>query len=235
MASRTPDPLVRTRPRLAFPVVGVGASAGGFEAFVALLQGLPTDTGMAFILVQHMDPTHPSLLPSLLAKHCSMPVRQVTDGELIEPNQVYVVPSDARLTVFDGALRLLPRRVSPELHLPIDTFLDSLADECENSAVAVILSGTGHDGTRGVRSIKAEGGVTFAQDVESAKFPQMAASALASGCVDFCLPPAAIAAELVQISRQPYLRRQGGVTTAEDANFHEICRRLSVSISASAS
>ena len=218
------DPSRGLRSRFPFPVVGIGASAGGLEAFTALLEALPADTGMAFLLVQHLDPAHESLLPALLAKVSAMPVREAVDGEVIEPNHVYVAPSAARLTVRAGALRLLPRKAGPENHLPIDGLLDSLAQECQSRAIAVILSGTGVDGTRGVRSVKAAGGVTLVQDPYSAKFPQMCDSACASGSVDFELAPAGIAAELVRLGRQPYLRQ---IRLDPDPGFAEVCQILS--------
>ena len=189
-----------------FPIVGVGASAGGLEAFTELLKAMPATTGMAFVLIQHMDPTHESMLPQLLGKATSMPVRQVQDGLAVEPDHVYVIPPDAGMTIDQGILRLMARKVTAGKILPIDDFFRALAEDRKTAAIGVILSGTASDGTLGLTAIKAEGGITFAQDQQSARFPDMPLSAVAAGCVDFCLPPDKIAAELARMGRHPYIR-----------------------------
>jgi two-component system CheB/CheR fusion protein len=189
-----------------FPVVGVGASAGGLEAFTALLKALPADTGMSFVLIQHMDPTHESMLPRLLSKATTMPVHEVTDGMAVEPSHVYVIPSNAGMTISKRVLRLAARTEGAGKNLRIDDFFYSLAEDLKSAAIGVILSGTGSDGTRGLETIKAEGGITFAQDGKTAKFPDMPLSAMATGCVDFSLPPQRIAAELARMGRHPYVR-----------------------------
>ena len=147
-----------------FRIVGVGASAGGLEAFTALLKALPKDTGMAFVLVQHMDPAHESALSRILSRSTEMPVNDVTDGVAVAPNRVYVIPSNGDITIRDGKLRLVVRKEVGGRHLPIDLFLSSLADDRKQAAIGIILSGTASDGTQGLKAIKAEGGVTFAQD-----------------------------------------------------------------------
>src|SRR5713101_2450506 len=184
-----------------FPIVGVGASAGGFEAFGEMLNALPADTGMAFVLIQHLDPTHESMLAPLLARKSALPVSQVIDGMAVEPNHVYVIPPNARMGIHDGLLKLMQRAATGEKNMPIDYFFQSLAASCKDAAIGVILSGTATDGTFGLKAIKAEGGICFAQDEASAKYPGMPASAIAAGCVDFALPPRKIAAELTRISR----------------------------------
>ena len=187
-----------------FPVVGAGASAGGLEAFTALLKALPDDTGMAFVLVQHMDPAHESALSQILSRATEMPVGEVTDGIAVKPNHVYVIPSNADIIVRDGFLRLAERQEIAGRHLPIDRFLGSLAEDRKGAAIGIVLSGTGSDGTRGLKAIKAEGGVTFAQDEKSARYPGMPMSAVAAGCVDFVLPPGKVAAAIKRLSRHPY-------------------------------
>ncbi len=132
-----------------FPIVGIGASAGGLEAFSQLLRALPADTGMAFVLVQHLDPTHESRLPEVLARTTAMPVGTVTDHLRVEPDHVYVIPSNADLTIGAGVFALTPRAV-PDRHTPIDHFFRSLAQEQEGRAIGVVLSGTGSDGTLGL-------------------------------------------------------------------------------------
>jgi len=185
-----------------FPIVGVGASAGGFEAFGEMLNALPADIGMAFVLIQHLDPTHESMLAPLLARKSALPVNQVVDGMAVEPNHVYVIPPNTRMGIHDGLLKLMKRAAGGEKNMPIDYFFQSLAASCKDAAIGVILSGTATDGTFGLKAIKAEGGICFAQDEESAKYPGMPASAVAAGCVDFALPPRQIAAELTRIARQ---------------------------------
>lgn len=194
--------------RASFPVAGVGASAGGLEAFTALLKALPADTGIAFVLVQHMDPTHESILPKLLAKATAMPVHEVGDGMLVEPNRVYVIPPNARMTISQGFLRLTSRAEGSGRNLPIDAFFCALAADLQRGAIGIVLSGLASDGTQGLEAIKAEGGITFAQDEKSARFSGMPLSAAAAGCVDSVLPPEEIAAELTRIGRHPYIRSQ---------------------------
>jgi two-component system CheB/CheR fusion protein len=185
-------------------IVGIGASAGGLEAVSALLRALPKDTGMAFVLVQHLDPTHASMLTEILSRATAMPVVEGHEGLTVEADHVYVIPPAMNLSVARGTLHLEPRRESKNPYRPIDHFLLSLAEDQGFRSVGVILSGSATDGTLGLEAIKAEGGITFAQD-DSAQHTSMPASATAAGCVDFVLPPAAIAAELVRISRHPYV------------------------------
>lgn len=186
-----------------FPVVAVGASAGGLEAFTHLLKNLPADTGMAFILIQHLAPAHESILTELLSKATAMPVSEVKEGVAVEPNKVYVIPPAREMNIVQGILHLTPRETGGEQHMPVDSFLRSLAEDRKDNSIAVIMSGTGCDGSLGVRAIKAEGGIVLAQD-ESAKYDGMPKCAVATGSVDFVLPPDKIAAELMRISRHPY-------------------------------
>jgi two-component system CheB/CheR fusion protein len=185
-----------------FPVVAVGASAGGLEAFTSLLRRLPANTGMAFVFIQHLAPAHESMLPQLLARETAMPVNPIEDGALLVPDQVYVIPPNAAIAVSGLALSLTPRETAGTA---IDGFLRSLAVSHKNRAVAVILSGTGSDGALGVQAIAEEGGVVFVQEPESAKFDGMPRSAIATGCSDFILAPEGIATELARISREPRL------------------------------
>ena len=189
----------------AIPIVGIGASAGGLEALRQLFAELPADTGMAFVVIQHLDPERPSLLSSVLAGDVSMPVVQVTERMRAEPNRVYVIPPSADLDIEHGFLSLVPRPQTGKLHLPIDSFFHALAEDLPGRAIGVVLSGSASDGTEGLRAIKAAGGITFAQDPESSQFRSMPESALAAGVVDFRLPPEGISRELVRLSRHPYL------------------------------
>jgi len=187
-----------------FPIVGVGASAGGLEAFTQMLGALPVDTGMAFVLVQHLAPTRASLLAEILSRATEMPVTEVQDEPRVKPNRVYVIPPDRDMVISQGVLQLRPRQEARGQHRPIDFFLRSLAADQRHRSIGVILSGTATDGTLGLQEIKAEGGITFAQD-DSAQQSSMPRSAVASGCVDFVLPPNGIAKELGRIARHPYV------------------------------
>jgi two-component system CheB/CheR fusion protein len=186
-------------------VVGFGASAGGLEAFTEVLAHLPADTGMAFVLVQHLDPHHASALAQLLSRSSPMPVLEIRDGMQAEPNRVYVIPPNANLALTNGALKLLPR-TGAGAPMSIDFFFKSLAEQEGSRAIGVVLSGSATDGTLGLKAIKAEGGISLCQDEQSAKYDGMPRSAIAAGCVDFVLPPKEIAGELVRISRHSYIR-----------------------------
>jgi len=187
-----------------FPVVGIGASAGGLEAFSQLLECLPADTGMAFVLIQHLDRTHPSLLREALAKTSTMPVRQAEQGMQVAPGHVYVIGPNTCISMHHGLLQLSPRGTEPSQHLPVDFFLQSLAKELGSRAIGVVLSGSASDGTEGLRAIRAEDGIALAQDPRSAKFPGMPQSAIDAGVVDYCLKIPELAKELVRLSHHPY-------------------------------
>ena len=186
----------------AFPIVGVGASAGGLEAFTELLRHLPPDTGMAFVLVQHLDPNHQSILAELLSSKTPMTVIEATDDLPVAPDSVYVIPPAADITIEQGALKLSARSSSGHHH-PVDLLLASLAQELKTSAVAVILSGTAADGAAGVQAIRKESGTTLAQDPATAKHSGMPDNAIATGAVDFVLPIPLIARQLSVIAGHP--------------------------------
>jgi two-component system CheB/CheR fusion protein len=196
-------------------IAAIGASAGGIEAFTELVSNLPTDTGMAFVLVQHLDPKHHSLLTELLSKKTSLTVEEVTDGMGVQANHVYVIPPNASMSISDHTLQLEPRGEERGAHMSIDRFMRSLAAELGNRAIGVILSGSGSDGTLGMAEIQAQGGVTFAQDESSAKYDGMPRSAIAAGCVDYVLPPRGIARELARIARHPYVAPDGAGKVTE--------------------
>ncbi len=191
-----------------FPIVGVGASAGGLEAFHQLLGSLPVDTGMAFVLVQHLAASHPSALAEILSRATRMPVTEVRYEAGIEPNSVYVIPPDRDMILTGGTLQLLPRDAGVQ-HRPIDRFFLSLAEAQNHKALGVVLSGTGSDGTSGLEAIKSEGGITFAQDA-TAQHQGMPRSAIESGCVDFILNPGEIADEIARIGRHPHASAEPG-------------------------
>jgi two-component system CheB/CheR fusion protein len=200
-------------------IVAIGASAGGIEALTDLMNYLATDTGMAFVLVQHLDPKHHSILTELLARKTAMPVTEVTDGLSVEPDHVYVIPPNASMTISDHTLHLGPREESRGAHMPVDHFMRSLAEQKGNRAIGIILSGSGSDGTLGMVEIQGHGGVTFAQDHATAKYDSMPRSAVVAGCVDYVLPTKGIAKELARIARHPYVARNtlSGATEDEAA------------------
>ncbi len=184
-----------------FFVVGIGASAGGLEAVTELLGAVPADTGMAFILVQHLDPSHKSLLSEILAKKTAIPLSEARAGEVVRPGHVYVIPSDAILSVRDGHIDLARRRSTGERPSPVDILFTSLAAMYSDHAIGVVLSGGDSDGSLGVRQIKHAGGLTFAQQPASARFPNMPRHAIETGCVDFVLRPHDIADEIGRLRR----------------------------------
>jgi two-component system CheB/CheR fusion protein len=184
-------------------LIGVGASAGGLEAFGTLLRNLPEKAQLSLVLVTHLDPHHESVLAELLDQQTPLPVRQVTHDTPLECDRVYVIPPNQNMIVEQGVLKLSPQAGRTN-RLPIDTFFASLAAERREKAVGVVLSGNASDGTLGLKAIKAEGGITFAQD-RSARFESMPRTAIAAGVVDFVLPPQGIARELAALARHPYL------------------------------
>ncbi|MGH9761171.1 MAG: chemotaxis protein CheB, partial [Blastocatellia bacterium] len=188
-----------------FPIVGVGASAGGLEAFTQLLSGLPIDSGMAFVMVQHLAPQHESVLTELLSRSTSLPVTEVRDGMIVEPDHIYVIPPNMNMALLHGKLNLMSRAEHPGQHLPIDYFFRSLAADQGSKAIGVVLSGTASDGAQGLAAIKAEGGITFAQDPKTAKYDGMPRSSITAGVVDFVLGPREIALGLVRIGNHPYV------------------------------
>ena len=207
-----------TRADTVFPIVGIGASAGGLEACSELLEHLPADTGMAFVLVQHLDPSHKSMLAELLGRTTAMPIDEVVDGTRVEPNHAYIIPPNTELGILNKTLHLLPRTEKSGPPLPIDYFMQSLAQDQGGAAIGIVLSGSASDGTIGLKAIKAAGGITFAQDEASAKYSSMPRSAVAAGCVDFVLSPREIAKELVRIMRQPRVLR---LIAAKDTELPE--------------
>jgi two-component system CheB/CheR fusion protein len=208
-------------------VVGVGASAGGLEAFTELLSHLPNDTGMAFVLIQHLDPKHESHLTELLSKASKMPVSEVNGETRTRANHVYVIPPQCNLGISDGVLHTPPRPVSGR-NMPIDSFFRALAVDQGSKALGVVLSGTASDGTLGLQAIKAAGGITFAQEMRTAKFDSMPRSAIAAGVADFVLPPAGIARQLVDIARDSRagIEPREAIDSPGDPELAQILRQI---------
>jgi len=188
--------------RVPFPIVGIGGSAGGLEAFSMLLEKLPSNLGMAYVYIQHLSPNHESFLPEIISRKTEMKVRKVEDDMQIEKDHLYVIPSNYNVSIKDGKLKLSEQEKGGMLHA-IDHFLTSMAPVYQQNGIGILLSGTGSDGTLGLMSIKAEGGITFAQD-DSAQYQDMPYHAVEMGCVDFVMPPDKIAKELASLIKHPY-------------------------------
>ena len=191
-----------------FPVVGVGASAGGLDAFKRFVKAIPQHCGMAFILVQHLEPSHESILTELLQKVTEIPVQEIANDVRVEPDHIYIIPSNSMLTANDGLLQLSARPPKNVKNMPIDVFFHSLAEVHQSHAIGVILSGTGADGTSGLKFIKEHGGITFAQDNHTAAFDGMPQSAVDADVVDFILSPEEIVLQLVKLN-QPFKMKAG--------------------------
>ena len=188
-----------------FVIVGIGASAGGLEALNRLFSAMPDEPGMAFVVIQHLDPTRQSLTSELLGKHTSMRVTQVEDEPHVAPNRVYVIPPNKYLSISQGTLHLSEPEHPRASRMAIDHFLRSLAKDQQQRAVAIILSGTGADGTLGVKAVKANGGFVIAQDPDSADHAGMPRGAIATKLVDCVLPPEEMAETLISFARHPYI------------------------------
>ncbi|SEN67152.1 chemotaxis protein CheB [Palleronia pelagia] len=211
-------------------VVGVGASAGGLEALNELVAAIPEGSGLAFVVVQHLSPDHPSIMDELLSSHTALPVWKIEDGMEISPDQIFVIPSGPALEVVDGRFHLLPRDDRKGIRTPIDVFLTSLSEAYGEDACCVILSGTGTDGTLGLKAIKAGGGVAIVQEAASARFPGMPDSAAATGVVDARLPAGDVPANLISLLNHRDEVRNGhrgdAVFTTIEARLDQILELL---------
>jgi len=189
-----------------FPIVGLGASAGGLAAFEAFFSGMPADAdpGMAFVLVQHLAPDHKSILTDLIRRYTRMQVFEVEDGMVVKPNCAYIIPPNRDMAFLNGALQLMEPYAPRGQRLPIDFFFRSLAQDQRERAICIVLSGTGSDGTQGVRAIKGEGGMAMAQEPASTEYDGMPRSAIATGLVDYELPPAEMPAQLIAYAAHAY-------------------------------
>ena len=185
-----------------FPIVGIGASAGGLEPIRELLGHLPSTLGLSFVIIQHLAAGHESLLPEILARSTKMQVVQVTDNLEVIKNHVYVIPPGTTMTLEGSYLKLVPKVATQR---PINAFFSSLALERKSQAIGIVLSGLGNDGTEGLKAIKAEGGITFAQEPKNAQYADMPRNAIDSQAIDFVLEPERIAKELTILAKQPNL------------------------------
>lgn len=206
-----------------FWVVGIGASAGGLDAFKQLIKAIPVDSGMAYILVQHLDPNHESILTEILQKITLIPIHEITDNVEVEPDHIYVIPSNKLLTANDGILNLTDRS-SKAQSMSIDLFFTSLAEVHRKQAIGVVLSGTGKDGTEGLKAIKEQGGLTFAQQQQTAGYAEMPQNAIDASIVDYVLPPDEIIIKLLDLDKAKTNVRVEH--TPEDIVFNKIIRLI---------
>ncbi|MGM0552256.1 MAG: chemotaxis protein CheB [Pseudomonadota bacterium] len=201
-------------------IVGIGASAGGLEALDTFFRHMPPESGLAFVVIQHLSPDYKSLMAELLSRQTRMPVQRAEDGQQVEADHVYLIPPKKNLTLFHGKLLLKEQDASRGVNLPIDVFLRSLAEDQCDRAIAIILSGTGSDGTRGIRAIKEQGGMIMVQSTDSAKFDGMPRSASHTGLPDFVLPPEEMPRLLQSFVQHPHTAKTDGpgvIVTDEDA------------------
>jgi two-component system CheB/CheR fusion protein len=205
--------------QVGFPIVGIVASAGGLDAFKKFFNAMPADSGMAFVLVPHLDPTHESLMVGLLSKLTPMPVVEATQGMVVQMNSVYIIPPRNFLAISQGRLQLREPPKQRGWQTSIDFFLRSLAQDQNERAIGIVLSGTGSHGALGIREIKLAGGMVMAQAPETAEYDQMPKNSIATGLIDCILPPEQMPAALVNYVEQPYLSSVGKITSpAEDSS-----------------
>ena len=209
--------LAENKEHIDFPVVGIGASAGGLDAFKSLLENLPLDTGLSFIVIQHLAAGHASMLTDILARFTKIPVQIVQDGMQIEPDNVYVIPPGTTMTMKNQVLILGPKDKTLK---PIDTFFISLAENLKTQSIGIVLSGTGSDGTEGLKAVKSQGGITFAQTPNSAQYPDMPQNAISADATDFVLTPDKIASELQRIGKNIELAHRE-IEAKEETNIKQ--------------
>ncbi|MFH0823569.1 MAG: CheR family methyltransferase, partial [Pseudomonadota bacterium] len=205
LTGREGDPSVPDT-KASFPIIGIGASAGGLEAFEQFFTNIPLDTGMAFVLIQHLDPTHKSILTELVQRYTRMKVQEVVDGVAVEPNTVYIIPPNRYLAILHGKLHLMEPTAPPGQRTPIDFFFRSLAEDQKDKSICIVLSGTGTEGALGLRAIKGEGGMGMVQEPGSAKYDGMPRSAVATGLADYVTPVERMPGLLIEYVRRAFGR-----------------------------
>jgi len=212
---RATSPVKSAEDKKSFPIVGIGASAGGLETLKVFFSSMPADADIAFVVIQHLSPRHKSIMSSLLEKHTRMPVREIQDGMDISPNCVYLNPPDKNVAVFNRRLHLMEPIKTNGINLPIDFFFRSLSEDLREKAVGIIVSGTASDGTLGIKAIKAEGGMAMVEDPATAKYEGMPRSAVKTGLVDFILPVEKMSEALIAYLKHPLLKSPGKTKVSE--------------------
>ena len=203
-------------------IVGIGASAGGLETLEAFFHQMPPDSGIAFVIIQHLSPRHKSIMASLLAKHTRMAVREIEDATALEPNCVYLNPPDKNVAIFNQVLHLMQPVKTGAINMPIDYFFRSISEDRKEKAIAVILSGTASDGTLGIKAVKGEGGMVMVQDPDTAKYEGMPRSAVDTGLVDFIVPVEQMPEHLIRYLRHQIVRKPGKIAFDETSSRHQL-------------
>jgi len=206
-------------------IVALGASAGGLEALTTFFTHMPSDSNMAFVVIQHLSPDHKSMMDTLLARHTRMNILQAKDGMIVSPNTIYLIPPKHFLTLFNGTFLLKPFDKTRGLHLPIDVFMLSLAEDADSRSIGIIFSGTGSDGAIGIQAIKKAGGMAMVQDIETAQFDGMPRSAMATGMIDYNCPPDHMPDIIMNYTHHPCIARNGSkqfVLNPEDTDLNKI-------------
>lgn len=203
-------------------IVGIGASAGGLETLEAFFHKMPTDSGIAFVIIQHLSPKHKSIMAALLAKHTRMTVCEIEDPTPIEPNSVYLNPPNKNVAVFNQVLHLMEPVRTGAINMPIDYFFRSLSEDRKERAIAIVLSGTASDGTLGIKAVKGEGGMVMVQDPDTAKYDGMPKSAIETGLVDFILPVEQLPENLMRYIKHPIINKPGKIASAETSGRHQL-------------
>jgi two-component system, chemotaxis family, CheB/CheR fusion protein len=203
-------------------VVGIGASAGGLETLEAFFHTIPTDSGMAFVIIQHLSPKHKSIMAALLDKHTNMTVREIEDATPLEPNCVYLNPPNKNVAIFNQVLHLMEPIKTGAINMPIDYFFRALAEDQTEKAIAIILSGTASDGTQGIKAVKGEGGMVMVQDPGTAKYEGMPRSAIKTGLVDFILPVEQMPERLMRYIKHPVIKKPNKIAFNETSSQHQL-------------
>ncbi|MFN4298615.1 MAG: chemotaxis protein CheB [Thermaurantimonas sp.] len=209
-------------------VVGIGASAGGLEALQEFFKNVPNNSGLAYVVVQHLSPDYKSLMNELLARFTSIPIQIIEDGMLLEANHIYLIPPKKNLTVFHGKLLLEEHKPSKGINLPIDIFFRSLASDYGKKAIGIILSGTGSDGTLGIKAIKEAGGMVMVQDEKTAKFDGMPKSSIATGVVDFILPPSKMPEAIINYIKHPFIENKNAIEEILTQNIDQLAKIMHI-------
>ena len=220
-AATAKKPMTRRKETKDFPIVGIGASAGGLEALETFFSHMPHDSNIAFVVIQHLSPRHKSIMGSLLSKCTQMEVIEIKDGIKLESNRVYLNPPDKNVIIINNTLQLMTPVKTGSINLPIDCFFRSMAEDLGEKAICIILSGTATDGTLGLKAVKGGGGIAMVQDPDSAKYDGMPRSAIATGIVDFIEPVEKIPGELIKYVKAPYIGvpRKARITDDQFVNY----------------
>ena len=211
-----------------FPVVGIGASAGGLETIGTFLSNMSPDSGIAFVIIQHLSPQHKSIMAELLAKHTHMAVMEIEDGMRLSPACVYLNPPDKNVAIFNRSLHLMEPVRSGPVNMPIDFFFRSLSEDRKEKAIGIIVSGTASDGTLGIKAIKGEGGMVMVQDPSTAKYDGMPRSAIDTGLVDFIVPVEKMPATLLGYIKHPFLNEPGKVAMSEEGTQQQLTKAFAL-------